>query len=103
MRKKIKNAKRLVVKVGSSLLTNNGLGLDSSAIDHLAEQLVSLQKGGIQLVLVSSGAVAAGVTRLNLKTRPKQVHMQQAAAAIGQMGLVPVSYTHLTLPTILLV
>ena len=88
MRKKIKNAKRLVVKVGSSLLTNNGLGLDSSAIDHLAEQLVSLQKGGIQLVLVSSGAVAAGVTRLNLKTRPKQVHMQQAAAAIGQMGLV---------------
>ncbi|MED5529354.1 MAG: glutamate 5-kinase [Pseudomonadota bacterium] len=88
MRKKIKEAKRLVVKVGSSLLTNNGLGLDRNAIDHLAEQLVTLQKGGIQLVLVSSGAVAAGVTRLNLKTRPKQVHMQQAAAAIGQMGLV---------------
>jgi len=88
MRDQIKNAKRWVVKVGSSLLTNNGLGLDTKAIAHCAEQLVVLQKKGAQLVLVSSGAVAAGVTRLNLKTRPKQVHMQQAAAAIGQMGLI---------------
>ena len=83
MRDQIKNAKRWVVKVGSSLLTNNGLGLDTKAIAHCAEELVVLQKKGVQLVLVSSGAVAAGVTRLNLKTRPKQVHMQQAAAAIG--------------------
>ncbi|MDA1370529.1 MAG: glutamate 5-kinase [Proteobacteria bacterium] len=88
MREKFKSAKRWVVKVGSSLVTNNGLGLDKVAIAHWAEQLVVLQQKGVQLVLVSSGAVAEGVTRLNLKKRPNQVHMQQAAAAVGQMGLV---------------
>ncbi|MDP6654224.1 MAG: glutamate 5-kinase [Gammaproteobacteria bacterium] len=88
MREKLINAKRWVVKVGSSLVTNNGLGLDRAAIAHWAEQLVILQQNGVQLVLVSSGAVAEGVTRLNLKSRPKQVHVQQAAAAVGQMGLV---------------
>ena len=89
MRKdKISNAKRWVVKVGSSLVTNNGLGLDKEAIAHWAEQLVSLQKQGIQIVLVSSGAVAEGVSRLELSTRPQEVHLQQAAAAVGQMGLV---------------
>ncbi|MDP6415013.1 MAG: glutamate 5-kinase [Gammaproteobacteria bacterium] len=88
MREKLINAKRWVVKVGSSLVTNNGLGLDRAAIAHWAEQLVILQQNGLQLVLVSSGAVAEGVTRLNLKSRPKRVHVQQAAAAVGQMGLV---------------
>ena len=88
MRTKIKNAKRWVVKVGSSLVTNNGLGLDRSAIEQWAGQLVAMQKNGIQVVLVSSGAVAEGVARLNLKSRPRQVHLQQAAAAVGQMGLV---------------
>lgn len=88
MRDKIKNAKRWVIKVGSSLVTNNGLGLDRDAIEHWAGQVVSMQKSGLQLVLVSSGAVAEGVSRLNLKSRPRQVHLQQAAAAVGQMGLV---------------
>lgn len=88
MRDKIKHANRWVVKVGSSLVTNNGLGLDLGAIEQWAGQLVAMQKNGIQVVLVSSGAVAEGVARLNLKSRPKQVHLQQAAAAVGQMGLV---------------
>jgi glutamate 5-kinase len=88
MRDKIKQGKRWVVKVGSSLLTNDGLGLDVDAIADWAGQLVAMQKLGIQLVLVSSGAVAEGVARLGLKSRPKQVHLQQAAAAVGQMGLI---------------
>ncbi|MCG8415101.1 MAG: glutamate 5-kinase, partial [Pseudomonadales bacterium] len=79
---------RWVVKLGSSLVTNNGLGLDRDAITNWAQQLVRLQQSGIQLVLVSSGAVAEGVARLGLETRPKQIHRQQAAAAVGQMGLI---------------
>jgi len=88
MRSKLKQARTWVIKIGSSLLTNNGLGLDRPALEHWAEQIVSLQKSGRKVVLVSSGAVAEGVTRLGLKTRPRAVHMQQAAAAVGQMGLV---------------
>ena len=79
---------RWVVKLGSSLVTNNGLGLDRAAIADWAGQLVGLQQSGIQVVLVSSGAVAEGVARLNLPTRPRQIHRQQAAAAVGQMGLI---------------
>jgi len=88
MRDNIKNAKRWVIKVGSSLVTNNGRGLDLGAIEQWASQLVAMQKNGIQVVLLSSGAVAEGVARLNLHSRPKEVHLQQAAAAVGQMGLV---------------
>ncbi len=88
MRESIKKSKRWVVKVGSSLVTNNGLGLDLKAIEDWAGQLVSMQKSGIQLVLVSSGAVAEGVARLGLKSRPSQIHVQQAAAAVGQMGMI---------------
>ncbi|MFT7470515.1 MAG: glutamate 5-kinase [Kiritimatiellia bacterium] len=88
MRESIKQAKRWVVKVGSSLVTNDGRGLDLSAIEDWAGQLVAMQKLGIQVVLVSSGAVAEGVARLELKSRPKQVQLQQAAAAVGQMGLI---------------
>ncbi len=88
MREKIKNSKRWVVKVGSSLVTDNGRGLDLDAIADWTGQLVTMQKNGIQLVLVSSGAVAEGVARLGLKSRPKQVQLQQAAAAVGQMGLI---------------
>lgn len=77
-----------VVKVGSSLVTNNGLGLDRQAIANWARQLVALQGAGIKLVLVSSGAVAEGVSRLSLKSRPREIHMQQAAAAVGQMGVI---------------
>jgi len=88
MRTDLKKARRWVIKVGSSLVTNNGLGLDRPAIAGWADQLVALQKAGNQVVLVSSGAVAEGVARLGLKTRPTQIHLQQAAAAVGQMGLV---------------
>ncbi|MEX0963549.1 MAG: glutamate 5-kinase [Pseudohongiellaceae bacterium] len=88
MRDKITQSKTWVVKVGSSLVTNNGRGLDLNAIEDWAGQLVAMQKLGIQLVLVSSGAVAEGVARLALKARPKQVQLQQAAAAVGQMGLI---------------
>lgn len=77
-----------VVKIGSSLITNNGLGLDTGAISAWVKQLVTLQQQGIQVVLVSSGAVAEGVARLGLKRRPKEIHLQQAAAAVGQMGLI---------------
>lgn len=88
MREKIKNASRWVVKVGSSLVTNNGRGLDLDAIEDWAGQLVAMQNKGIQVVLVSSGAVAEGVARLELKSRPRKVQLQQAAAAVGQMGLI---------------
>ena len=88
LRKKITNGRRWVVKIGSSLVTNNGLGLEKAAIAHWAEQLVSLQQKGLEIVLVSSGAVAEGVARLSLDARPRKVHLQQAAAAVGQMGLV---------------
>lgn len=88
MRKELTKAKWIVVKIGSSLVTNNGLGLDRDAIERWAEQLVSLQSDGKKLVLVSSGAVAEGVARLKLNSRPRAVHLQQAAAAVGQMGLI---------------
>lgn len=81
-------ARRWVVKIGSSLITNNGTGLDREAIENWVRQLVSLQQGGIEVVLVSSGAVAEGVKRLGLKKRPREIHLQQAAAAVGQMGLI---------------
>ena len=84
----LNGTRRWVIKLGSSLVTNNGLGLDHAAIEQWASQLVALQKQGIQIVLVSSGAVAEGVARLGMKERPKQIHQQQAAAAVGQMGLV---------------
>ncbi|HZV97539.1 MAG TPA: glutamate 5-kinase [Methylophilaceae bacterium] len=82
------NAKCLVVKVGSSLVTNNGRGLDKAAIAAWAEQIAHLVKDGKQVVLVSSGAVAEGMQRLGWKKRPKAVNELQAAAAVGQMGLV---------------
>lgn len=81
-------SRRWVVKIGSSLITNNGTGLDREAIETWVRQLVELQKGGIEVVLVSSGAVAEGVARLGLKKRPREIHLQQAAAAVGQMGLI---------------
>lgn len=88
MRDRIRQAKRWVVKVGSSLVTNEGRGLDKTAIEDWAGQIVAMRERGIQVVLVSSGAVAEGVARLELKTRPKEVQLQQAAAAVGQMGLI---------------
>lgn len=88
MRNKLNKARTWVVKIGSSLLTNNGLGLDHPALEGWAAQLTALQAQGSKVVLVSSGAVAEGVSRLGLKSRPHAVQLQQAAAAVGQMGLV---------------
>ena len=87
-RQKLKNAKRLVVKIGSSLLTAQGQGLDSEAISDWVKQIAQLQKKGVQVLLVSSGAVAEGMKRMGWSTRPKALYELQAAAAIGQMGLI---------------
>ena len=81
-------AKVIVVKVGSSLVTNNGNGLDQVAIAAWAGQIADLAQQGKQVVLVSSGAVAEGMQRLGWKKRPTAVNELQAAAAVGQMGLV---------------
>jgi len=82
------NAKRLVVKVGSSLVTNQGQGLDHAALSRWAGQIAALRHGGREVVLVSSGAIAAGLQRLGWRRRPHALHELQAAAAVGQMGLI---------------
>jgi glutamate 5-kinase len=87
MRRQIAEAKRLVVKVGSALVTNNGEGLDHSFIADCARQISALHDEGRQVLLVSSGAIAAGMQRLGWTTRPHAMHELQAAAAVGQMGL----------------
>ncbi len=84
----VREASRLVVKVGSSLVTNGGQGLDLAALAQWAEQIAALARGGKEVLLVSSGAVAEGMQRLGWKRRPKALHDLQAAAAVGQMGLV---------------
>jgi len=88
MREKIKKAKRIVIKIGSALLTNDGLGLNRAGIEQWAGQMAELRKQGLEIVLVSSGAVAEGMSRLKWTSRPNALHELQAAAAIGQMGLV---------------
>lgn len=87
-RTELKQARRWVVKVGSALLTDDGTGLNAAIITTLADQIVSLRERGCEVVLVSSGAVAAGVTRLGWARRPQRVHELQAAAAVGQSALV---------------
>lgn len=86
--KKPIQSKTIVVKIGSSLLTNNGKGLDRTAIYEWAKQIAKLHNQGHQVLLVSSGAVAEGVVRMNLEERPKKLQALQACAAIGQMGLI---------------
>ena len=84
----LKNTRRVVVKIGSALLTAEGRGLDREAIAGWVAQMAALRAKGIEVVLVSSGAVAEGMMRLGWATRPHALHEQQAAAAVGQMGLV---------------
>jgi glutamate 5-kinase len=84
------NAKRIVVKVGSSLVTDEGRGLDAEAIGLWCKQLAQLVQDGREVIMVSSGAIAEGMKRLGWSTRPKAIHELQAAAAVGQMGLVQV-------------
>jgi glutamate 5-kinase len=90
MRSVIADAKRLVVKVGSSLVTNDGRGLDHEAIGRWAAQIAELRARGKEVVLVSSGAIAEGMQRLGWTRRPREIDELQAAAAVGQMGLVQV-------------
>ena len=89
------DAKRIVVKVGSSLVTNEGRGLDEEAIGEWCRQLAALVRDGREVVMVSSGAIAEGMKRLGWNTRPREVHELQAAAAVGQMGLAQMYETKL--------
>jgi glutamate 5-kinase len=83
----IQKTKRLIIKVGSSLVTNDGKGLDVAAIAKWAEEIAQLRALGKEVVLVSSGAIAEGMQRLGFDKRPTAVHELQACAAVGQMGL----------------
>lgn len=88
MREQIKNSRRWVIKIGSALLTNDGKGLDTDSIAIWVQQIAALRKRGHEVVVVSSGAVAAGISLLGWKERPGAIHEQQAAAAVGQSSLI---------------
>jgi glutamate 5-kinase len=89
------HARRIVVKVGSSLVTNEGKGLDEAAISEWCRQLAVLVHGGREVIMVSSGAIAEGMKRLGWTSRPKEINELQAAAAVGQMGLAQMYETKL--------
>ena len=84
----LQQAKRWVVKVGSSLVTNDGRGLDQQAIERWAQEIAALRAAGKEVVLVSSGAIAQGMLRLGFTQRPRAMNELQACAAVGQVGLV---------------
>ena len=90
----LENARRIVVKVGSALVTNEGRGVDIEAIERWAHQIAELRAMGREVVLVSSGAIVEGMKRLGWTTRPSRVCELQAAAAVGQMGLVQAYEEH---------
>jgi glutamate 5-kinase len=91
----LRDARRIVVKVGSSLVTNEGRGLDEAAIGEWCRQLSLLVRQGREVIMVSSGAIAEGMKRLGWTTRPSEIHELQAAAAVGQMGLAQMYETKL--------
>ena len=91
----LRDARRIVVKVGSSLVTNEGRGLDEQAIGEWCRQLSALVRDGREVIMVSSGAIAEGMKRLGWSTRPHELHELQAAAAVGQMGLAQMYETKL--------
>jgi glutamate 5-kinase len=93
MKSAIQQASRIIVKVGSSLVTNDGRGLDHSAIARWAAQIAALRSLGKEVVLVSSGAIAEGMLRLHFNARPTDIHELQACAAVGQMGLAQIYET----------
>jgi glutamate 5-kinase len=93
MQSVIQDAKRVIIKVGSSLVTNDGKGLDATAIQKWTEQIVQLRSLGKEIVLVSSGAIAEGMQRLGFDKRPTGIHELQACAAVGQMGLAQIYET----------
>jgi len=88
MNTKINSTKRIIVKIGSSLITDNGRGLDSTALNEWTRQIAEIKQQGYEVTLVSSGAVAEGMLRLGWNKRPSMIHDLQAAAAVGQMGLI---------------
>lgn len=89
----IQKAKRIIIKVGSSLVTNDGKGLDHAAIAKWADQIAQVRRQGKEVVLVSSGAIAEGMQRLGFNKRPNGIHELQACAAVGQMGLAQIYET----------
>jgi glutamate 5-kinase len=91
----LQRARRIVVKVGSSLVTNEGRGLDETAIGLWCAQLAALAADKREVVMVTSGAIAEGMKRLGWTHRPKAIHELQAAAAVGQMGLAQMYETKL--------
>jgi glutamate 5-kinase len=91
----LRDARRIVVKVGSSLVTNEGRGLDEVAIGEWSRQLAALAGEGREVIMVSSGAIAEGMKRLGWTARPHELHELQAAAAVGQMGLAQMYETKL--------
>jgi glutamate 5-kinase len=93
MKSVIHTAQRIIIKVGSSLVTNDGRGLDHAAIARWASQIAALRALGKQVVLVSSGAIAEGMLRLGFEKRPTDIHELQACAAVGQMGLAQIYET----------
>jgi glutamate 5-kinase len=93
MKSVIQQASRIIVKVGSSLVTNEGRGLDQVAIARWASQIAALRTLGKEVVLVSSGAIAEGMLRLGFANRPTDIHELQACAAVGQMGLAQIYET----------
>ena len=84
----IKSTRRWIIKIGSSLITKNGKGLDVDRLQSWTNQIADMRDKGIEIILVSSGAVAEGMNRIGMKARPTALHELQAAAAIGQMGLI---------------
>ena len=92
MRNAVVDAKRIVIKIGSSSLTDSGAGLDVAAVDRLVDVVALAKKRGIEVLVVSSGAIAAGLAPLGLQSRPKDLSTQQAAASVGQ-GLLIHRYT----------
>ena len=92
MRNEVISAKRIVIKIGSSSLTDGGAGLDPSAVDRLVDVVANARKNGAEVLVVSSGAIAAGLAPLGLQSRPKDLSTQQAAASVGQ-GLLIHRYT----------
>ncbi|RYF16575.1 MAG: glutamate 5-kinase [Comamonadaceae bacterium] len=91
----LRDARRIVVKVGSSLVTNDGRGLDEVAIGEWSRQLAALARDGREVIMVSSGAIAEGMKRLGWTARPHELNELQAAAAVGQMGLAQMYETKL--------
>ncbi|WP_350296334.1 glutamate 5-kinase [Limnohabitans sp. Rim8] len=91
----LRDARRIIVKVGSSLVTNDGRGLDEAAIGEWCRQMAVLAAEGREVIMVSSGAIAEGMKRLGWTIRPHEIHALQAAAAVGQMGLAHIYETKL--------